>query len=306
MEFLHTLVPLTAHAGLHDHLHHAGEHSEWLHMLQHAVLDSLKALPFLFLAYLLIEYLEHKASAKMKNGLHRLGPYGPIGGALLGILPQCGFSVAASNFYAGRIISVGTLLAVFLSTSDEAIPILLSQPGMRRYVLPVLGVKLVSAILFGFLADFCVRFFRKKEEEAPFEELCAECDCDHHGVFRSALHHTVRIFLFILLVNLLMELAIHFVGEEKIAGLLLSGSVFQPFLTALIGLIPNCAASVILTELFMAGSLTFGSCIAGLCAGAGMGVVVLFRTNRRVKENLLILAVLYGSAVLTGLIVNLF
>lgn len=279
---------------------------ELTHILEHAVLDALKTVPFLFLAYLLIEYMEHRASDKMKNGLQKLGSFGPIGGALLGIVPQCGFSVAASNFYAGRIISVGTLLAVFLSTSDEAIPILLSQPEMRGYILPVLVVKLISAIVFGFAVDLVVKYFLKKEEEAPFEELCAECDCDHHGIFRSALHHTVWIFLFILLVNLVMEFAIHFVGEEKISALLLNGSVFQPFLTALIGLIPNCAASVILTELFTAGSLEFGSCIAGLCAGAGMGIIVLFRTNRRVKENLAILITLYGTAVLTGLIVNLF
>ena len=279
---------------------------ELTHMLEHAVLDALKTLPFLFLAYLLIEYMEHRASAKLRNGLQRLGPFGPVGGALIGIVPQCGFSVAASNFYAGRIISAGTLLAVFLSTSDEAIPILLSQPQMRGYILPVLGVKLLSAMVFGFLVDLVLRLLPKKEEEAPFEELCAECDCEHHGVLRSALHHTVHIFLFILLVNLVMELAIHFIGEETISGLLLNGSVFQPFLTALIGLIPNCAASVILTELFSAGSLAFGSCIAGLCAGAGMGVIVLFRANRRMKENFAILGVLYGTAVLTGLLVNLF
>lgn len=250
--------------------------------------------------------MEHKASAKMKNGLQKLGPFGPVGGALLGIVPQCGFSVAASNFYAGRIISVGTLLAVFLSTSDEAIPILLSQPEMREYILPMLLVKLVSAIVFGFLVDFAAGRFLKREEEAPFEELCAECDCDHHGIVHSALHHTVHIFIFILLVNLVLGFAIEFIGEDTISGLLLNGSVFQPFLTALIGLIPNCAASVILTELFTAGSLSFGSCIAGLCAGAGMGVVVLFRTNHRLKENFAILGTLYVTAVLTGLIINLF
>ncbi|MBP3704501.1 MAG: arsenic efflux protein, partial [Clostridia bacterium] len=211
---------------------------EIIHLTEHALLDALQTLPFLFLAYLLIEYMEHKASDKMRNGLQKLGPFGPVGGALLGIIPQCGFSVAASNFYAGRIISVGTLLAVYLSTSDEAIPVLLSQPAMRGYILPVLAIKFVCAVVFGFAVDLVVKHFVKRDEEAPFEELCAECDCDHHGIVRSALHHTVRIFIFILLVNLLMEVAIHFVGEEKISGLLLNGSVFQPFLTSLIGLIP--------------------------------------------------------------------
>jgi len=282
-----------------------GNFHEVLHMLEHAALDALKTLPFLFIAYVLIEYLEHRGSVQLKNSLQKLGKFGPVGGAALGIIPQCGFSVAASNFYAGRIISVGTLLAVFLSTSDEAIPILLSQPEMRGYILPVMGVKLLSAIVFGFAADLLVKLFAKQEDEAPFEELCAKCDCDHHGVLRSALHHTVHIFLFIFAVNLLLEAAIHFIGEDKISALLLSGSFFQPMLTALIGLIPNCAASVIITELFVSGSLSFGSCIAGLCSGAGMGVVVLFRANRRVKENFAILGALYVSAVLTGMILNL-
>ncbi len=276
-----------------------------LDVLIDALVDSLKMLPFLFVAYLLIEYLEHKASEKMKRGLQKLGPYGPAGGALLGLVPQCGFSVAAANFYAGRIISLGTLIAVFLSTSDEALPILLAHPEQLGYVWPMLLIKLLSAVVFGFLVDFVMKRFMKPRHEVPFEELCADCDCEHHGVVHSALRHTVEIFLFILLVNIALSFAIYFVGEENISKILLNGSVFQPFLTALIGLLPNCAASVILTELFVAGSLSFGSCIAGLCAGAGIGLVVVFRTDHRPKENLAILGVLYGASVLTGLLVNL-
>ncbi|MGN0478644.1 MAG: putative manganese transporter [Hominenteromicrobium sp.] len=277
-----------------------------LDVLIDALVDSLKMLPFLFAAYLLIEFLEHKASRKMRDSLQRLGPFGPVGGALLGVVPQCGFSVAASNFYAGRIISVGTLLAVFLSTSDEAIPVLLAHPDMLPYAVPMLLIKVVSGMVFGFLVDFLMRRFMKPREEAPFEELCASCDCGHHGIVHSALRHTVEIFAFILLVNLILGYAIYFIGEENISKLLLNGSVFQPFLTALIGLLPNCAASVILTELFAVGSLEFGSCVAGLCAGAGLGLVVLFRTNHRLKENLAIVGVLYAASVITGLIVNLF
>lgn len=277
-----------------------------LDVLIDALVDSLKMLPFLFAAYLLIEYLEHKASAKMKSSLQRLGPFGPVGGALLGVVPQCGFSVAASNFYAGRIISVGTLLAVFLSTSDEALPILLAHPDMLRYIAPMLLIKVAAAVVFGFLADFLVRRFVKPQTEAPFEELCANCDCDHHGIMHSALRHTAEIFAFILLVNVVLGYAMYFIGEENISALLLNGSVFQPFLTALIGLIPNCAASVLITELFAVGSLEFGSCIAGLCAGAGVGLVVLFRTNYRPKENLAIVGALYAASVVTGLLVNLF
>ena len=277
-----------------------------LDVLIDALIDSLKMLPFLFAAYVLIEYLEHKASEKMKRSLQRLGSYGPIGGALLGVVPQCGFSVAAANFYAGRIISVGTLLAVFLSTSDEALPILLAHPDMLGYIAPMLLIKVASAVIFGFLIDFLVRRFVKPQEEAPFEELCASCDCGHHGIIHSALRHTSGIFVFILLVNLVLGYAIYFIGEENISALLLNGSVFQPFLTALIGMIPNCAASVLITELFAVGSLEFGSCVAGLCAGAGIGLVVLFRTNHRLKENLAIVGMLYVASVVTGLIVNLF
>lgn len=276
-----------------------------LDVLLDALTDSLKMLPFLFAAYFLIEYLEHKASEKMTRSLQSLGPWGPVGGAVLGIVPQCGFSVAAANFYAGRLISLGTLLSVFIATSDEAIPILLAHPDQLHYIWPMLLIKLLSAIAVGLLVDFCMRRFMKPRNEKPFEELCADCDCEHHSVLASALRHTVEIFLFILLVNLLLGLAIHFVGENNISRLLLNGSVFQPFLTALIGLVPNCAASVILTELFVSGSLSFGSCMAGLCAGAGLGLVVLFRTNRRPKENLAIVGVLYGASVVTGLLVNL-
>ena len=209
-----------------------------------ALIDSLKTLPFLFAAYFLIEYLEHRASSKMERGLQKLGKFGPIGGALLGVVPQCGFSVAAANFYAGRIITVGTLLAVFLSTSDEALPILFSHPEQMQYILPMLLIKVASGIVFGFLADLILQRFFHPKKEKPFEELCADCDCDHHSLLHSALHHTISIFLFILVVNLVLGYAIYFIGEDRISGLLLNGSVFQPFLTALIGLIPNCAASV--------------------------------------------------------------
>lgn len=270
-----------------------------------ALIDSLKTLPFLFAAYFLIEYLEHRASSKMERGLQKLGKFGPIGGALLGVVPQCGFSVAAANFYAGRIITVGTLLAVFLSTSDEALPILFSHPEQMQYILPMLLIKVASGIVFGFLADLILQRFFHPKKEKPFEELCTDCDCDHHSLLHSALHHTISIFLFILVVNLVLGYAIYFIGEDRISGLLLNGSVFQPFLTALIGLIPNCAASVILTELFTLGSLQFGSCVAGLCAGAGVGLVVLFRTNHRVKENLAIVGTLYACSVVTGMLVNL-
>ena len=270
-----------------------------LELLLDAVIDTAKTLPFLFGAYLLIEFLEHRASEKLTGALQRLGPFGPVGGAVLGLVPQCGFSVAAANFYAGRLITPGTLVAVFLATSDEALPILVSQPG----ALPdLLGVKLVAGAVFGILTDLLWKRLPHRAPERPFEELCKDCDCEHHGIFRSALTHTVRIALFLLLINLVLGGAIHVVGEERISQVLLSGSVLQPFVAALLGFIPNCASSVILTELYLAGSLSFGAAVAGLCTGAGVGLAVLFKYNRHWKENLLLAAILYVSAVATGLV----
>lgn len=276
-----------------------------LDILLDAVIDSLKTLPFLFGAYLLIEFLEHRASGRMVDMLSRLGPLGPLGGAALGCVPQCGFSVAAANFYAGRLITPGTLLAVFLSTSDEALPILLSRPDSAKMLLPLLGVKLAAGTIAGILTDIVYTKFLKQRQAAPFHELCEDCGCEEKGVFRSALGHTVKIFLFLLLVNLLLNAAMELAGEATISRLLLSGSVFQPLLAALIGFIPNCAASVILTQLYLEGSLSFGAAVAGLCTGAGLGLLVLFRVNRNWKENLCIAGVLYVAAAVTGTICQL-
>lgn len=276
-----------------------------LDVLIDSILDTLKALPFLFGAYLLIEFLEHRASGKLTKALAKMGPLGPIGGAVLGCVPQCGFSVAAANFYAGRVISLGTLMAVFLATSDEALPILLSRPDQLPVLLQLIGVKLAAATVVGLLTDLVLKYFLKPSPEKPFEELCADCDCEHEGIFKSALHHTLHITLFLFLINLLLGMALFFIGEEAISRFLLSGSVFQPLLAALIGFIPNCGASVILTELYVSGSLSFGSAVAGLCTGAGLGLAMLFKVNRRPKENFCIAGVLYVAAVVTGVVVNL-
>ena len=269
-----------------------------LDILLDALIDTLKTLPFLFGAYLLIEFLEHRASEKLTGALRRLGPFGPVGGAVLGLVPQCGFSVAAANFYAGRLITPGTLMAVFLATSDEALPILVSQPGALPDLLLLLGVKLVSGAVFGVLTDLIWKRLPHRTPEHPFEELCKDCDCEHHGIFRAALTHTVRIALFLLLVNLVLGGAISVVT-------ILAYTAIQPFVAALIGFIPNCASSVILTELYLSGSLSFGAAVAGLCTGAGVGLAVLFKYNRHLKENLLLAGILYGSAVATGLVCGL-
>ncbi len=270
-----------------------------------ALLDALKTVPFLFGAYLLIEFLEHRAGSRFTDKLRHIGPLGPLMGALAGAVPQCGFSVTAANLYAGRLIGLGTLIAVFISTSDEAVLILLAHPEALRSILPLLLTKILLAFLAGMLADLLYRLTHKQaEEEAPFEDICKNCHCDEHSIWVSALIHTVRIFLFLLAVNLVLGLLFTFADADTVGRFLLSGSFFQPFLAALIGFIPNCAASVLLTELYLGGTLSFGSVIAGLSTGAGLGMAVLFRTGK-FRENLGILAFLYLFAVISGIVLNL-
>lgn len=279
------------------------------HVVKHTIIDSAKMLPFLFLAYLLIEFLEHKASARLQHILSKSGPLGVVIGSVLGCLPQCGFSVAAANFYSGRVITLGTMMAVFLATSDEAIPILLSSLGNLGLVAQLLLIKLAVALIAGFGIDLLLRNPKREETEPHLHEhnvLCEHCGCDEGGIFKSAIKHTVSIFLFILLVTFLLNLLMETLGESVLSALLLQDSVFQPLLAGLIGLIPNCASSVMLIELYLAGSLRFGSVVAGLCTGAGVGLAVLFRTNRKVKQNLMILLLLYLIGALSGMLVNLF
>lgn len=279
----------------------------FLDVLIDTLADTAKMLPFLFGVYLLIEYLEHKASDRLPRALRKMGPFGPVGGAALGCIPQCGFSVAASNLYAGRLISLGTLIAVFVATSDEAVPILISRPESAGKILPLIGAKLVTAILAGLLVDAVLRIVHahRNEEDEPYRDLCEDCGCEEHGIVRSALMHTLKITVFVFIVSLLLGLAIALLGRERIDSLLMTDSAFQPFLTALIGLIPNCAASVVLTDLYAAGSLSFGSVVAGLSTGAGLGLAVLFRTNRNIAENLTVTAILYLTGSLAGVVLNL-
>ncbi len=280
--------------------------SFWLHILEHTLIDALKMLPFLLIAYLLMEYLEHKASEKMQHILQS-GRLGPVAGAALGCVPQCGFSVMASNLYAGRLISVGTLLAVYIATSDEAIPLLLTHPNRWSSVLPLILIKLLIAIPIGLLADTAGRrlFPRNREDgEENLQHLCAHCGCEH-GIIKPALKHTVQTLCYIFLFTLLMNLAVEWIGEECLAAILMHHSLFQPVLAAVIGFIPNCASSVLLTELYLAGSISFGSAIAGLCTGAGVGLAVLFRMNRHWKENMKIVAVLFAAGSIAGIFLQI-
>ena len=231
-------------------------------------------------------------------------PACPFATISLGCVPQCGFSVAAANLYAGKIITIGTLIAVFISTSDEAIPLLLSNPESGMVILKLLLIKVIIATLFGIIIDFIERKNKHVAEPSDFAEICTHCGCEH-GILKSAIKHTLNIFIFILFLSVGLNIVTELIGMENLSKILLTDSIFQPFLSALIGFIPNCSASILLTELYIEGTLSFGSVIAGLCTGAGVGIAVLFRTNKSMKDNFKIVFYLYFIAVISGTAIHL-
>ncbi len=275
-----------------------------LYALEDAFLDTVRMLPFLLAAFLILEALEHYSNNYMNRLLGKVGKAGPLAGAVFGCIPQCGFSVAAANLYSGGVISLGTLLAVFLSTSDEAVLILLGHPGSGTVIGKLLLGKVLIGILFGYLADLLLR---RKKEEKHIEDLCRSCGCsDHGGIVMPALRHTIRLGLYLLLFTFILNLLLEWIGTDALTAFLGKDTWFQPLITALIGLIPNCASSILITELYLAGGLSFASAMAGLCAGAGVGLAVLFRENRPMRENAGILALLYGISAVTGLVLEIF
>ncbi len=265
-------------------------------------IDGVKLLPFLFLTYLAMEYLEHKAGQRMQEAIRSAGRGGPAIGSVLGLFPQCGFSTVASNLYAGRIITMGTLLAVFLSTSDEMLPIMISENVGAAVIFKILAVKVAVALAAGFAVDF---LFRGKHRQMQIEHLCEQhhCHCEN-GIWKSALHHTVEIFLYIMGISLVLNLLIGWIGEDAIGSLFLNRPVVGELLAALLGMIPNCASSVAITQLYLEGVMSAGAMIAGLLAGSGVGLLVLFRVNDDHRENFRILGLLYGIGVLGGIAVN--
>lgn len=280
------------------------------HILLHSLLDTLKIVPFLFLSYLLMEYLEHRADGRLESSLRRSGRVGPLVGASLGVLPQCGFSAAAVGLYTGRVVTTGTLIAVWLSTSDEMLPILISEGAPLPFILKVLGFKLLVGILAGFAIDLITALIRKRSHrsapEPKIEEFCERehCRCEEHFLL-SALRHTAKISLFILLITLAMNLVIHGVGEDKLAALVLDRPIIGNLLAATVGLIPNCASSVVLTELYLEGVIAIGSMLSGLLVNAGIGLALLFRNNRPVSDSLRVLLLLWCIGAAVGILVDL-
>ena len=277
-------------------------------VIKDTLFDSIKLLPFLFLAYLLMEYLEHKTGNKTKDIVKKSGKLGPLWGGIIGIFPQCGFSAAAANLYAGKIITMGTLIAVFLSTSDEMLPILISEAAPASLILKILAIKLVVGIIAGFIIDLVINVIGKDKKVEPEEAVGHMCEHDHcdceHGIFKSALKHTINIFIFITIITFAINTLIHFIGEETIEKAIAGVTVLGILVSSIFGLIPNCAGSVIITELYLSNLISFGSMIAGLLVGSGIGILVLFKSNKNIKENLTITGLLMLVGIIVGLIID--
>ena len=270
--------------------------------------DRQRYLPFLFLTYLAMEYIEHKTTAKTKNTIKKSGKLGPLVGGILGAFPQCGFSTAGSNLYAGRVITLGTLISIYLSTSDEMLPVFLSEKVPMTTILSMIAVKAVIGMVAGFIIDFVIRIRKSSQEQDFTSKIGHMCDHDHchcdKSIVKSALNHTLTIFAFILVISFLLNTAVFFVGEDSIAGIILDRPVLGSILSGIVGLIPNCAASVVITQLYVEGVISIGATMSGLLVGAGAGLIVLFKENRDIKENIKIVALLYAIGVACGIIID--
>lgn len=271
-------------------------------VIEETIIDSLKLLPFLFIAFLIIEIFEHKLTQKSKEKIEKAEKLGPLVGAITGIFPQCGFSVIATNLYITRIISLGTLLAVYLSTSDEMLPILIAEGANINTIITLLGIKLIIGIIFGFILDLII----KPNKEKITYHICEEehCDCKH-GIIKSSLKHTIKTFIFILIITFILNSSMHLLGEDFLKNLFIKNNIFAPFIASLIGLIPNCASSVALTELYINGILPLAPTLSGLLTNSGVALIILFKSNKNKKENLKIVSLIYAVGVFTGLTIEL-
>ena len=313
-------------------------------VLLDSVLDTVKLMPFLLVTYIIMEAIEHSTEGKAERLIARADKSGPVVGALLGALPQCGFSAVAATLYAGRVITAGTLVAVLLSTSDELIPVFMANRAEMSRLVAIVGIKVVIGLVVGLLVDVVLRVLHRAGDGHPhIAELCerAHCHCatiddeepEEHGhsdehdhaehshhhhhhhahdgshawwhILRSALVHTAEVSLFIFVITLVFGLVIETIGQDALAAALGSHPVRATFLSALIGLIPNCGASVAITQLFIDGTLATGPMLAGLLVSGGMGLLVLFRTNADQVQNIEIATFIYFVGVVCGLAANM-
>ncbi len=273
-----------------------------------AVVDTLWLIPFLFLTYLLMEWIENRASSATESAVRRAGSAGPLVGALLGVVPQCGFSAAAATLWAGRVVTIGTLFAVFLATSDEMLPIFIAEQVPVTVILKILGTKVLIGMVMGFIVDAILRVARHLYTPLHIHELCeydhCHCDDEKGGILMSTVKHTAQVTLFVFIITLVLNALLEIVGEEALAAFLSSNEALSVLASGLVGLVPNCAASLIIAELYVSGILSSGAMIAGLLSAAGVGLLVLLRTNHSARQNIAIIVLLYAMAVLWGFAVD--
>ena len=279
------------------------------HMVVHALKDNISIIPLLFITYCIMEYMEQFMTEKSEGAVRYSGKMGPLWGGILGIIPQCGFSAAAASFYSGGVITMGTMLAIFWSTSDEMLPILISAAVPIATIGKILAMKVLIAVLCGFAVDFVLQTFGKAHVPPKhIHDLCEQdhCHCeDEHSVWKSALIHTVKVFGFIFAVSVLLNFVLEWGGNDVLERFAANNSILAVMLTGVVGLVPNCASSVIITQLYLNGFVSAGAMMAGLLVGAGVGVLVLFRTNRPVKQNMEIVGVLYAIGVMAGFLIDI-
>ena len=276
-----------------------------LEVILDTLLDTIKLIPFLFVAFLLIELIEHKISNKTTNLIKKTGKLGPLFGSLFGLIPQCGFSVLATNLYVTRILSLGTLIAIYLSTSDEMLPILISEKAGLKEIGIILLIKFLVGLIIGFLIDL---IYRKKEtkKEEHIHDLCDHdhCHCEE-GILKSSIIHTLKTIAFIAGITFILNTIMYYIGEEYLKEILSKNTLLAPFISSLIGLIPNCGASIVISELYINHLINLGTTISGLLTGSGVAILVLYKSNKNLKENLTITAIIYGVGVITGLLIEL-
>ena len=273
-------------------------------IIQDALLDTAKLIPYLFITFIIIELIEHKLDNE--KILKKSNKFGPIIGGILGALPQCGISTMASNLYANRVITIGTLIAIFLSTSDEMLPMMISRSANIKTILGIVFTKVIIGIILGLIID---RIYKRKDEkvEKIIHNHCDEehCHCEEEGIFLSSFTHTIKIVLFILIINLVLNGIIYIIGEETLKNILINKNILVYFLSSLIGLIPNCASSIVITELYLQNMITIGTLFSGLLTGSGLGLLILFKTNKNLKENISILTTIYLIGVIVGFIIDI-
>jgi len=287
--------------------------ADWL---TDAIVDSFHVLPLLFLVFLIIEIVEYFYAEKINDFLRNSEKSAPAIGSLAAIIPQCGFSVIASTLYIRKFITKGTLIAIYLATSDEAIPILLAEPSQIHYVLPIISIKIVIAVIAGYLIDFILKDKKYIAITPKHDDNCEHCEddgCCHHSVSRRRkrdliyhpLHHTCNIFVFILLITILLNFLINIYSNYEVLHLIIAKFKFlEPVIMAFVGLIPNCAASIAITMLLIKGSISFGAAIAGLLSNAGLGILILLRHNENIKDTANVVGILLVISIICGMVLQ--